>query len=165
MISEQSHTHTPIRRPSKSPWCFMQMQWLPNQCIPAAQCTLLIVTQVWLATQSTKWTFQHVHPVTAGNPVCQWLSIVSGLSGVRVRPLPLPITSLTFILPILTQHLLLNVKQLCCWWCLLGVRAICQGSVQYPLNHNLKPLKAWGYKSQLSGLSDQRLIVFFIDEQ
>lgn len=42
---------------------------------------------------------------------------------------------LTFILPTLTQHFLLNVKWLSCWWCPVGIRDICQESVQHFPNH------------------------------
>lgn len=76
----------------------------------------------------------------------------------------LPVTHrLTFSLPSLTQHFLLNVKWLCCWWRPVGVRSICQGSVQYPLNRNLKPEKpeAINPNSLDSSEPDQRLIVCF----
>lgn len=42
---------------------------------------------------------------------------------------------LTFILPTLTQHFLLNVKWLSCWWRPVGIRDICQESVQHFPNH------------------------------
>lgn len=136
-----AHTHTHTQGgPQKSPW-----RLLYTQCIPAAHCTELLHKLTYnRVTTESKGTFPHFQPRPEGKPAKPSANSLRYLQCPLVTAVSasLPVTHrLTFSLPSLTQHFPLNVKWLCCWWRPVGVRSICQGSVQYPLNRNLKPEK------------------------